>query len=90
MELIATQRQRGYIAKLIRDWIYDIEKLEEIWKDIPLTNDKHRFGDSRELIIQDKLYGLSKEAARRIITALTKNVSEEEEDKAIQIIINKL
>ena len=67
----ATNKQKGYLASLIKDWAEDgsYPTLNKIWQSIPRNNEKYpnKVCDYREIILADKLSGLSGEEASYII-----------------------
>jgi len=75
----ATQRARLHFASRMLQAKDDYDWLEELWDKQPKTNHNHIFGDNRQLIVAEKLYGISQTECNMITQAVLKGELENNE-----------
>lgn len=83
----ATQRARLHLASRMEQFKDDFEWLEDLMYKQPETNERYPFGLNKQIIIAEKLYGISKETCSMMTQMLIKMKDNRE---ARARLINKL
>ena len=83
----ANQRTRLYITSLIEQYNGEWEWLEKLWSKQPELNDNYLVGNNKQAIAAQRLYGITKIEANKIIQTITKLPTE---DEIKELLMNKL